>query len=635
MDRLGELLLEWEERRDRGDPATPESLCPDDAALATELAEQVRLLEAFDRLMGRGGPSADPPAAPLRVGKYEVREVLGRGGMGVVYGGWDPALRRPVAVKMIRPQFVDGATGYRLAARFAHEGRVLAQLKHPNVVSVYDAGVHGGQPFLAMEYVPGGSLAAHRGRLTAAGPGAVVPLVEKIARAVQFAHDRGVLHRDLKPANILLGPGDEPLVADFGLAKLLDPGGAGDDPPGLAGDGATTTGSAVATAGGFQPGTPGYMAPEQLDPAVGPVGPEADVWAIGVILHELLTGRKPTAPTPAARPRTPRPGPAEAPGSGKRSAELRDLLSIADRCLAPRPLDRYRSAGEVATALAEHTRTRRVRRLRRALAAGGLATALCGGVGLLAADPERRYRFRTAHLIRKLRAGEAVELIRPGLPVPAHRVRLGGPTATIVPTEEGVAIRAVGVAVFELLPEVPNEHVRIEAEIRHDLSDNRTGNNDEVGLVFAAAHVPSGGFVHHLISRATFNDWAATQPYATVRSLLCATRPDDWALAPDSRDRYAEHPAAYPKPKGPRFPMRTLCVEVTPVEARMTFRCGDDVLHTGPLTAARTGEWLAECRQTVGDVPYGALVRQYTRRVGLFVAYGRAVVRALRVVPLG
>jgi serine/threonine protein kinase len=343
MDRLSDLLLEWEDRRDRGDPVGPGDLCPDDPALAARLAERIRPLEAWHRLVGVAAPSPAPPL-PARIGKYEVRGVLGRGGMGVVYHGWDPVLRRAAAVKMIRPHLPGVAEAARLEHRFGREGRVLAGLKHPNIVAVYDAGVHDGQPYLALEYVPGGTLADHRAELTAAGPAAVGPLVEKVARAVQFAHDRDIIHRDLKPGNILLAADGEPLVADFGLAKLLTP----DDPPTPAWGDTPPVSAAETTVTGQRPGTPGYMAPELADLRAGPAGAAADVWGLGVILYELLTGRKPYPGSVIGRP----------PAVGGPTAAHRRLGGVAARCLEPDPGRRVASAGAVADAVRRALRPR-------------------------------------------------------------------------------------------------------------------------------------------------------------------------------------------------------------------------------------------------------------------------------------
>jgi WD40 repeat protein len=200
---------------------------------------------------------------------YEVLGELGRGGMGVVYQARQVGLDRVVALKML----LEGShAGPDDLARFRREAEVIARLRHPNVVQIYQVGEYQGLPFFSLEYCAGGSLARQiDGRpqpvQKAAG------LVATLARGVQAAHDAGVVHRDLKPGNVLLDADGTPKITDFGLAKKLD-------------------GATGLTQTGVLLGTPSYMAPEQASGAKD-VGPAADVWALGAILYELLTGRPP------------------------------------------------------------------------------------------------------------------------------------------------------------------------------------------------------------------------------------------------------------------------------------------------------------------------------------------------------
>jgi hypothetical protein len=473
MDRLDDLLLEWEDRRAAGRPATPEELCPDDPALWSTLASRIRLLEQFDRLLTTApvGPAPPRDPVPARIGKYLVRGELGGGGMGVVYDGWDPALGRRVAVKVIHPHLA-ALSGGRAVDRFRQEWQALGRLKHPNIVGVYDAGEDAGRPYLAMEYVPGGTAADHRVRLTAAGPRAVVPLVEKVARAVEAAHRRGVLHRDLKPANVLLGDGDEPLVADFGLARLA----AGDGPgPGRPADPAADTTpdevAALTTAGGPAPGTPPYMAPEQFDPAFGPVGRSADIWALGVILYELLAGRRPF-PGPARddyrRQVTGEPAP-PLRGVGRRPA------AVVGKCLEKNPARRFRSVGELADALAA---TRGVSR--RAVLAGGLGAGLAGGVGYwwwgrspaaVSDDEFNGYTdpAATRAALARLERGEAVTLIDGGPPA-SYRLNLGPSSGRPATWNGGWLVHAGNdYCVCELLPRLPPGDWVVEADLRQEV----------------------------------------------------------------------------------------------------------------------------------------------------------------------
>jgi predicted Ser/Thr protein kinase len=261
----------------------------------------------------------------IAFGRYRVFEVLGKGGMGVVYRALDTALGRVVALKMIRagalarPEDVE---------RFSREARVTAKLRHPHIVGLYDIDACQGEHYLTMEFVAGGSLSHHRQRL-ADDPARAAGLVEKVARGVHHAHANGILHRDLKPGNILLDEHDEPRVSDFGLAKVLDAG------PEL-------------TRSGGHVGTPVYMAPEQVGGRRGDVSPRTDVWALGVLLYELLTGRPPFAGDSGTEvmqqiltgePIRPR---------ALRRGLSRDLETVVLKCLEKDPARRHASAQALA-----------------------------------------------------------------------------------------------------------------------------------------------------------------------------------------------------------------------------------------------------------------------------------------------
>jgi eukaryotic-like serine/threonine-protein kinase len=286
---------------------------------------------------------------------YEILGELGRGGMGVVYEARQLGLQRTVALKMV---LTGTHSGPKDLSRFRAEAAVIARLQHPNIVQIFDVGEAAGRPYFVLEFVAGGSLAQHlQGTPQPARPAA--KLLANLARAVHAAHANGVIHRDLKPANILLersgmrgqsagGPSSltpdpspltlsclTPKITDFGVAKCA---GGDEEAPDLRGP--TITGELL--------GTPNYMAPEQASVPRRPVGPAADVYALGAILYELLTGRPPfTGETPLAtvlqvlnnepvsvtslQPNVPR-----------------DLETICVKCLRKEPRHRYGSALDLA-----------------------------------------------------------------------------------------------------------------------------------------------------------------------------------------------------------------------------------------------------------------------------------------------
>jgi serine/threonine protein kinase len=282
-----------------------------------------------------------------RVGNYELLEKIGGGGMGVVYKAYQLGLNRTVAVKMLLAgPHADPADH----ERFLREAETLAELNHPNIVGVYELGEHDGQPFFSMEYAEGGSLAAKIG----GRPQPVresAQLVAVLARAVHFAHERGILHRDLKPANVLLtsacglaGGSDTcpakpqaaeciPLITDFGLARRLD-------------DAVRLTSTGVVL------GTPAYMAPEQASGVMKHLTPAVDTYALGVILYELLTGRPPFQSENPVETILQVLSQDPVPPSQRQAGVPRELEMICLKCLEKNRDDRYATAAELADDLA-------------------------------------------------------------------------------------------------------------------------------------------------------------------------------------------------------------------------------------------------------------------------------------------
>ena len=282
--------------------------------------------------------TGDAPPAPARwIGDYEVLEELGRGGMGIVYRAHQRRLNRIVALKMV---LAGAHASPNELTRFFMEAEMVARLTHPSIVQIHEVGEHQGMPFLALEYVSGGTL-ADQIRGVAWPVRRSAELVAQLVRAVHHAHQRGVVHRDLKPANILMrDEGREtrskvsdgtplfPKITDFGLAREIQ------GPTGL-----TRTGTLL--------GTPAYMAPEQANGS-SIVGPTTDIYALGIILYELLTGRPPfVADNPVDLLRQVESQEVQSP-SRVRPGLPRDLSTICLHCLEKEPQRRYSSAEALA-----------------------------------------------------------------------------------------------------------------------------------------------------------------------------------------------------------------------------------------------------------------------------------------------
>jgi len=293
-------------------------------------------------------PPEEPPVQ--RLGRYQLLGELGRGAMGVVYKGHDPAIERPVALKLLTSgQGLEGSERAQHRKRFLREARAAGRLTHPHIVTIYDVGEDQDQAFLVMEYVEGEPLDRLLRRVGALPLPRVLEIADQIAGALDYAHAHGIVHRDVKPANILVSASGLVKVTDFGIARLAD---------------------ADLTLSQLTPGTPSYMAPEQV--AGQPVDGRSDVFALGALLYELLTGaraaefvrdlRHAEAAAPGGAASDPRPGarrpryppcgfppaPAGRDGDGSSPAALgwgpcssswqsSGEHPIASQCLAPPP----------------------------------------------------------------------------------------------------------------------------------------------------------------------------------------------------------------------------------------------------------------------------------------------------------
>jgi len=291
-------------------------------AAADASTEAEASTETLDDLLSE----IDVKDADWHVGNYQILEEIGRGGMGVIYRARQRHSHRIVAVKKLLSYHADCQ---ETLMRFRREAQAAASLDHPNILPIYEVSEsEDGLPFFSMKFASGGSLLDAAAALRCQ-PRRAVALVAKIARAVQYAHSQGILHRDLKPGNILLDSRGEPMVSDFGLAKWLD-----------------ASSHLTRTITVF--GTPGYIAPEQINESAGKLTPAADVYSLGAILFDLLAGRPPflgehalkviqqASQKPAPKLRTLMP------------AVDRDLETICAKCLEREPAARYRSAGALA-----------------------------------------------------------------------------------------------------------------------------------------------------------------------------------------------------------------------------------------------------------------------------------------------
>jgi len=209
------------------------------------------------------------------LGRYQIRGVLGKGAMGLVYDGHDASLNRRVAIKTILTRDLDEATARDYEKRFQREVRAVARLNHPHIVQVYDFGTEGELAYIVMEYIEGKELKDHLAAKEPFDLGAIFRMMGELLDALEFAHQAGVIHRDVKPANVMLDAGRRVKLTDFGVARITE--GESDE--------------AEKTRAGAVIGTPSYMSPEQIQGQ--PIDKRTDIFSAGVVFYQLLTGRKP------------------------------------------------------------------------------------------------------------------------------------------------------------------------------------------------------------------------------------------------------------------------------------------------------------------------------------------------------
>jgi WD40 repeat protein/serine/threonine protein kinase/formylglycine-generating enzyme required for sulfatase activity len=361
-DRLDAVLAEYFQRLDRGEAISPTSLLAahpdlseslgeffDAAGFIERLAgptqsEQTQMLSANDTarsvLLGEtivSGVQAVPSrlsakdgSLPQHFGRYEIIRLLGQGAMGAVYLAYDPSLQRQIAMKI--PKFTD-ATSPDMSERFLREARSAAQLRHANICPVYDVGRIDGVHYITMAYIEGRTLAEELRAGRTFQPREIAQITRKLALALGKAHSAGVVHRDLKPGNIMLDPDGEPILMDFGLAYREE------------------TDELRLTKSGMIVGSPAYMSPEQIDGDGAKIGPASDIYSLGVVLYEMITGKLPFSGTMmsvigqiASKEPTP---------VGQWRPELADspLARLCQKMLAKRPQQRPATMQDVAAAL--------------------------------------------------------------------------------------------------------------------------------------------------------------------------------------------------------------------------------------------------------------------------------------------
>ncbi len=260
------------------------------------------------------------------LGQYQILREIGRGGMAVVYEAYQPSLGRSVAIKVLPPQYTFDAT---FVQRFQQEARAAARLDHPNIVSIYDVGEQNGVYYIVMQKLEGESLHGLIQRAGRIPPERAARIVAQVAQALDFAHARGLIHRDIKPANIIVDPNDHATLTDFGIAKAAE--------------------GTRMTQSGMLMGTPEYMSPEQASGK--PVGPASDIYSLGIVLYQMLTGQAPfkadSTPALLYKQVYERPAPVRAYVSNL-PAGIEQAL---ERALAKDPAARFRNAGDMVAAL--------------------------------------------------------------------------------------------------------------------------------------------------------------------------------------------------------------------------------------------------------------------------------------------
>jgi serine/threonine-protein kinase len=586
---------------------------------------------------------------------YRVVGRLGEGGMGEVYEVVDEKVAVRLALKMIRPDRV----GADFLARFRQEIRAMMLLDHPNIARIYGHGEAGGCPFFTMKFFAGGALLARRDEFRADARKAVA-LAAKVAAAVAYLHGQGKIHRDLKLSNILLDEAGEPHLSDFGLVKeygepprLSEPTKwtdaghpAAPGPPDAEtkpdsagppdGDALTRTGSMV--------GTYAYMSPEQTRGDKGRVGLHSDVWALGVILYELLAGRKPfvAADTDELVRQINEESPP--PPSTFRERPEPELDAIVLKCLAKDAAARYESVDAFAAALRSWLTKKALPKRQRWLD-WALAGALVVCLALLAVPliprpkpPAQTPERWLEEAKKQLADGQEVEWVgKTGLPR-WFRVRAGteeGVTPVLV-WDDTCTINTQAIALVEICPDPKRDSYRFEAEVRQNNVDKP---NAQVGLY--VMHRAYGEDQRgHLFANCFFSEQLklpgkGKEPPAGMRAgraqffvtYIRAAPPAPYQHDKNNDGRSIEFMAPLPKPKE-EFDWRPIAVDVSPEGVTVRF---DGKPLTYPRAGLRGLDMFARQLKVPGDEP-GRLDPR--GGLGFYVSASSASFRHVRVGPL-
>jgi serine/threonine-protein kinase len=579
-----------------------------------------------------------PAGRSVRFGNYELREELGRGGMGVVFRAVQAVARREVAVKVL----LGGAVGDAVhRGRFAAEVSALAQLRHANIVTVFEVGEVAGSAFFSMEYAPNGTLA---GRLKQ-GPLPFLEaavLVGKLAEATEAAHRLGVLHRDIKPGNVLIGADGEPKLSDFGLAKWLNQD-----------EGLTATGAGL--------GTPSYMPPEQARGAK-EVGPAADVYALGATLYACLTGRPPfqgpdsyaiiqrVLTVEPAAPRTIRP---DAPA---------ELEAICLKCLDKDPAKRYRAAKELADDLARWrngestvarplTRRRRAwRRVKRNWKPLAAAVGLLAGVAIVVAALRRPDKPPepdppVAQIEAALKRGEKVTLIDSGGRPRYQRWVIGTGDMGDPEPNQPLMVQCAQSGMLELTPDSYNDRFRLTAEFQQEAS---LSPESSAGIYFShkVGRVGPAGSVDRVLVLQFHDDMINNKPIFRVGDpvelldyLVPRTEDVPMAFRGGSLGTYLVQETK----KGRVRPWRKVVVEVAPDMIQAYWRNPDgsmQPLRAGGIRAEilrnnEAGNHIPFLKERYPGIEYAGLEYSPRGGVGLYLRDARVYFKGVVLEPLG